>query len=236
MSPQNVNEVYNFVNKFLNLRNNGNNATLSMQSQDRGIIINLQLHIPSCPPPRYQSYPPPHPSQSRSRPSPSRVRRSSRRANARAEKAVNDALLHETTEQVAADSSTSTIKTAAGTTCDPNDEAGQALETPSKLLHHPLCPAEEAVPVSEQVRPQPQNQAVDHDQQKQQCIKPPQGRNQQQQSDDVLTEKDESEPEPVHTVMQDDLAKIMKDLTNNLTTDGLAESIREAVRDALKPP
>jgi len=92
MSAQNLNEVYNFVNKFLNLRNNGYNATLSLQSQDGRVMINLQLHIPSCPPQPRQSYPPPHPSRTRSRPSPSRVRRSSRRANARAEKADHDAI------------------------------------------------------------------------------------------------------------------------------------------------
>ena len=34
-----VNEVLNFVNKFLNLRKNGENATLSLQCQDGSVSI-----------------------------------------------------------------------------------------------------------------------------------------------------------------------------------------------------
>jgi len=141
-----------------------------------------------------------------------------------------------TTEQVVADSSTSTNQTnAASTPCDLiDDEAEQALETHSKVNHHPLCPAEKAVHVSEHVRPQPYNQVLEHDLQQQQCTHPPLGQN--RQCDDVLSKEGESEPVHVHTLVEDDLAKIMRDFTNNLTTDGLVESIREAVQDALKPP
>ena len=87
MATPNLKEVFNFVDKFLNLRKNGENATLSLQCQDGSVSVNLQLHLPSYPPPRREPHPPPW-SSSCSRPSPSRVRRSTRRADARARAAV----------------------------------------------------------------------------------------------------------------------------------------------------
>ena len=87
MATPNLKEVFNFVNKFLNLRKNGENATLSLQCQDGSVSVNLQLHLPSYPPPRHEPRPPPW-SSSCSRPSPSRVRRSTRRADARARAAA----------------------------------------------------------------------------------------------------------------------------------------------------
>ena len=87
MATPNLKEVYNFVNKFLNLRKNGENATLSLKCQDGSVSVNLQLHLPSYPPPRREPHPPPW-SSSCSRPSPSRVRRSTRRADNRARAAA----------------------------------------------------------------------------------------------------------------------------------------------------
>ena len=78
-----ANEVFNFVNKFLNLRKDGKNATLSLQCQDGNVSINLHLHLPSYPTPQYKPHPTPQPGP-RYRPSPSRIRRSTRRAAARA--------------------------------------------------------------------------------------------------------------------------------------------------------
>ena len=93
MASPNLNEVFNFVNKFLNLRKNGENATLSLHSQNGSVSVNLHLHLPSYPPPRCEPHPPPR-SSPPCRPSPSRIRRSRRRADARthAEKAGDDAL------------------------------------------------------------------------------------------------------------------------------------------------
>ena len=87
MPAQNLNEVFNFVNKFLNLRKNGEKATLSLECQDGSVSVNLHLHLPSYPPPRYEPHQPPRTSPC-SRPSPSRVRRSKRRADARAHAAA----------------------------------------------------------------------------------------------------------------------------------------------------
>ena len=87
MPAQNLNEVFNFVNKFLNLRKNGEKATLSLECLDGSVSVNLHLHLPSHPLPRYEPHPPPWSSPC-SRPSPSRVRRSKRRADARAHAAV----------------------------------------------------------------------------------------------------------------------------------------------------
>ena len=120
MAARNLNEVYNFVNKFLNLRSNGENATLSLQCHDGRVTINLQLHLPSSPPPTdyYQSHPPPN-LRPRSRPNPSRMRRSARRAKVRAETDPKENV----TEQVAA-----AIAVQASTNNTIDDEAEQALE------------------------------------------------------------------------------------------------------------
>ena len=89
MTAQNLNEVFNFVNKFLDLSRTGKNANLSLQCQDGRVVLNLQLQLPTYPPPQYHPRQPSHPYP---RASPSRVRRSLRRADARAKKAENDAL------------------------------------------------------------------------------------------------------------------------------------------------
>ena len=89
MAAPNLHEVFNFVNKFMNLRKNGENATLSLQCHDGSVSVNLHLHLPSYPSPRYERHQPPQPRPG-SRPSPSRVRRSTRRANARANAEKSD--------------------------------------------------------------------------------------------------------------------------------------------------
>ena len=81
-------EIHSFVNKFMHLCRNGENAHLSLQCNQGKSIVTLQVHLRPFPPPPYHSRPPPHPSpQSRpyQRPSPSRLRRSKRREHARYE-------------------------------------------------------------------------------------------------------------------------------------------------------
>ena len=150
MSASNRKEIFNFVNKFLNLRENGEYATLSLNCQDGRLSINLQLHLSSCPPPGYK----PHPSHRPSpcfRPTPSRLRRSARRAAARAEsaeKADTNVFLptfnFNTTEQVAARS------TPTKTTDESNaiDEAEQASSSNEEVIQHHShqLPAEQASP------------------------------------------------------------------------------------------
>ena len=97
MASRNLNEFYNFVNKFLNLRNNGGNATLLLQCQDRRVTINLQLQLPSSPHTNHRSYPPPPRTCPRSRPNPSRIRRSTQSAKNQAKTDASNNV----TEQVA---------------------------------------------------------------------------------------------------------------------------------------
>ena len=87
-------EVHSFVNKFLNLCNNGESASLTFKCHDGKTVIDLQLQLPSIPPPSYHPHPQSPPQHVR--PSPSRLRRSARRAQSRAK---NDA---SKTEQVSA--------------------------------------------------------------------------------------------------------------------------------------
>ena len=105
MAFQNLNEVFNFVNKFLNLRKNNENETLSLECPSISTF-----RLPSYPPPQYEPHPPTWSSPCY-RPSPSRVRCSLRRAEARthaAEKANNEQVSpahapHILAEQAAAD-------------------------------------------------------------------------------------------------------------------------------------
>ena len=85
-------EVHSFIHKFMNLYSNGKNANLSMQCNDGRVTIDLQLHLYHPPPPPYYQTPPPrpHPQPCQQGVSPSRLRRSKRRAHARAEKARSD--------------------------------------------------------------------------------------------------------------------------------------------------
>ena len=89
-------EVHSFVNKFLALCNSGESANLSLKCHDGKTVIDLQLQLPSVPPPPqyHPRWPPP-----RSGPSPSRVRRSARRAHSRAANYASE------TEEVSADCS-----------------------------------------------------------------------------------------------------------------------------------
>ena len=123
MAAASLNEVFNFVNKFMNLRKNGENATLSLQCQDGSVSVNLHLHLPSYPPPRYEPHPPPGPSP-RSRLSPSRIRRSLRRAVARAhaEKADKEQTSKAHTQQSPAEQA-ATEETSA----NQDDDAEEAL-------------------------------------------------------------------------------------------------------------
>ena len=95
------NEVWNFVNKFHNLRNAGKNALLTLKSENGKVVINLQLNL-------YDDLPPPHqPRPSRqNRPSPSRIRRTERRARARGEAAAANADASSAVDAVAPSSPT----------------------------------------------------------------------------------------------------------------------------------
>ena len=134
-------EIYSFVNKFMNLCRNGEDANLSLQCNQGRSIVTLQVHLRPFPPPPYHSRPPQHPSpQSHpcQRPNPSRLRRYKRREHARYENEkvskadesekvnnfseINDAISSSnTTEQV--DASHNALKTAEkATSIKVNDE------------------------------------------------------------------------------------------------------------------
>ena len=205
MAAKNVNEVFNFVNKFLDLSRTGKNANLSLQCQDGRVVLNLQLQLPTYPPPQYHPRQPSHPYP---RASPSRVRRSIRRADARAKKAENDALKYpfktNTAEQVAAESSPTAEKAAD----DSVDKAEQASKSHTKeSQHHPIqLPAEQADSALEDVQPHSQEAGS------------------QQSSQHVTT--DEQLP---------GITEIMEELKNNFSA-GLRETVRNAVREGFKPP
>ena len=77
-------EVWNFVNKFYQLRNTGKNASLTLKSKNGKVVVNLQLDI-------YDQTPTPPQPPRQNRPSPSRLRRTERRARARRESAAANA-------------------------------------------------------------------------------------------------------------------------------------------------
>ena len=80
-------EVFSFMNKFLHLCGNRENANLSLQCEHGRVSVNLQVHLrPDNHPPPRSPNPTPRPTpchQPRPYPSPSRLRRSKRRAHAR---------------------------------------------------------------------------------------------------------------------------------------------------------
>ena len=98
-----VQEVHSFVTKFLNLSKSGKNAELSLKCKDGKTVINLQLDFEFYPSDVSTFTPPPPypPRRIFPGPSPSRIRRSARRARARADAAENVAKAEtNTTEQV----------------------------------------------------------------------------------------------------------------------------------------
>ena len=210
MSAMDPKEIFNFVNKFLNLRENGENATLTLKCQDGKVAINLQLHMSLCaPPPCYKPHPP-HRPRPCSRPSPSRVRRSARRAAARAEsaeKADADIVLPtsktDTTEQVAIGSAT----TKTTDVSDANNEAEQAITSINKVSHHHHQPlAEEATPGWVSEAPQDVHHAIMG----------------------TLVTEDVDQPRSEETVTTKDVANLIKSISDKLTAD-LATSWGRAV-------
>ena len=233
MAANNLNEVFNFVHKFLSLRKNGDNASLSLQCQDGQVTINLQLQLPPCPPPHYRPHPPPCP-HPRNHPSPSRVRRTIRRANARAEKADNDALLPppnpsvNATEQV--DDGTA-VQASVNTAHD--FEAEQAFSAPTKLSPKIPTEAEQADPTGGHDQSLREAESQEQDQELQQLHAPPLGR---KQSIDGHTTEVHSEPQHNITVEEfSEMKEIMEEFKINFS-NGLVESVREGIRDAFKPP
>ena len=130
-------EVHSFVSKFITLCNNGKQANLAMRCKGGRAVINLQLHLAEP----FHDYPQPshHP-----HPSPSRVRRSARRAHARAANAERA----NSTEQVAASHSFNNIAEKA----TPNNVNNEVLK--SEFVDHATdrnrnkLPAEQAAPTS----------------------------------------------------------------------------------------
>ena len=222
MAAKNLSEVYNFVNKFLNLRNNGENATLTLQCYDGGrVAITMQLHLPSSPPTGYQSQHPPRPFP-RSRPNPSRLRRSARRAKDRAENAHNDTFnplfKADVTEQVAA---TKAVKASTNNnTID--EEAEQVLEDHASDISHLSHRQPHQLPAEQASRAIGHDKPVDLSQ----CCQPPPSPPSQgeERNDGIKTE----ETKHAFTFEEfSDMKEIMEDLR---------KSIRESVRDAFKPP
>ena len=212
MAAKNVNEVFNFVNKFLDLSRTGKNANLSLQCQDGRVVLNLQLQLPTYPPPQYHPRQPSHPYP---RASPSRVRRSLRRADARAKKAENDALKYpskpNTTEQVATESFPTLC------TAETVDKAEQASKSQAKVSHHhpvqfPAGQAGQAAQALEDVQHQSQ-EAASHQ-----------------------SYQEVSKPQHATTDIElPSITEIMEDLKNNFSA-GLRETVRNAVREGFKPP
>ena len=123
-------EVHSFVNKFLNLCNNGESASLSFKCHDGKTVIDLQLQLPSIPPPSY--HPPQSPPQ-HVRPSPSRVRRSARRAQSRAENEASK------TEQVSADADCSRTHYQSDLTINTAEQAANdARDNTENVFHSQL--------------------------------------------------------------------------------------------------
>ena len=207
-------EVFSFVNKFLSLSLNGENANLSLQCDHGKIAINLQLHLRQCPPPPYSPNPPPR-SQPRQhhQPSPSRLRRSTRRAYARAhaqdEKVVK-------TQKVDPIESSATTEQVAGLDCSKtaekaslngvNDVTEKVLQL--ELVGHATDHLNE--PIAEQADPTINSAEVA----------------QEENNDEKL----------LHT--DDERAKIMEVLEEckNSFTLGLRQAVRQGVQEAFMPP
>ena len=138
-------EIHSFVTKFITLCNNGKSADLSLRCEKGHTIINLQLNLPEIEHDhQYQPSPCPRP-----RPSPSRVRRSTRRAFARAQ--AENVEMADTAEQVAAAASNSFNTAEKATLNDIIDEDEKVID--SKVLLQAATdlrrlPAEQAVPTT----------------------------------------------------------------------------------------
>ena len=136
-------EIHSFVTKFITLCNNGMSADLSLRCEKGHTIINLQLNLPEIQ--HDHQYQP----SSRPRPSPSRVRRSTRRAFARAR--AENVEMADTAEQVAAAASNSFNTAEKATLNDIIDEDEKVVD--SKVLLQAATdlrrlPAEQAVPTT----------------------------------------------------------------------------------------
>ena len=136
-------EIHSFVTKFITLCNNGKSADLSLRCEKGHTIINLQLNLPEIQ--HDHQYQP----SSRPRPSPSRVRRSTRRAFARAR--AENVEMADTAEQVAAAASNSFNTAEKATLNDIIDEDEKVID--SKVLLQAATdprrlPAEQAVPTT----------------------------------------------------------------------------------------
>ena len=72
-------EIYNFVNKSMNLCKNGENANLSLQYNRGRAVVILQVYLRQYPPPPYHPHRPPRQSPGTSpyqHPNPTRLRQS----------------------------------------------------------------------------------------------------------------------------------------------------------------
>ena len=217
-----MHEIYSFVNKFMNLCDNGKNANLNLKCQDGKIVINLQLELESHVNQPYQHRP-----RSRKQVTPSRVRRSARRARARAGK--TEPHYPSSTEPVSATSSPNkhtAEKAASGH--DASVKAGKVLESQLEI-HHEL-PAEQAVrdaAASVQLHSQQLLPQQAHEQEPQELHSV--------EAADYSYEVDKNIEidisKPLESLNMDEFAKILEDVKNNIN-DGL----RQGIREAFKPP
>ena len=233
MAASNLNEIFNFVNKFLDLRRNGENANLSLQCQGGEVTINLQLHLPLCPRPYYHS-PPPSQACPPSHRNTSRARRSIRRAIDRAKKAVNDAFIPPTKAQTAEKvDATTTVHSNSKKASDEAEQASESYATVKDPISEQLS-AEQAALEKETVEAVVENLSLFHaDLKEDDC-----GRAEQVQhhvnvavEENIVEEKVNKENDE-RTI---DLAGIMEDLQQSFTVD-LRETVRQSIRDAFKPP
>ena len=207
-------EVFSFVNKFLNLSGNGESANLSLQCDHGKVTINLQLHLEQCPPPPYYPHPPPRPQpRPHHQPSPSRLRRTTRRAHARAQVEDEKVLKTEkfessgTTEQVVAQPQYSTKKAENASLSDLKDLSEKVLQSEHELLNHEtdlIEPAEQAAPTIDAV-----NNAI------------------KENDDEMLQNNTDDERAKI--------MEIMEDIKNNFTLN-LRQTVRQSVQEAFKPP
>ena len=207
-------EVFSFVNKFLSLSLNGENANLSLQCDHGKIAINLQLHLRQCPPPPYSPNPPPR-SQPRQhhQPSPSRLRRSTRRAYARAHaqdetvvktQKVDPIESSATTEQVGAPHCRETAEQASLN--DVNDDTEKVLQL--EFSDHATDHFNE--PIAEQAAPTINSAEVA----------------QEENNDEKLLHTDDERAR---------IMEVLEECKNNFTL-GLRQAVRQGVQEAFIPP
>ena len=217
-----LHEIHSFVNKFLNLCNNGERANLNLKCQDGKAVINLQLDLDAHVLPPYHQH-----QRTRVHPTPSRVRRSARRAQARADKI--DVRYPSKSEPL------STAKPLILPTAEKADAENDAsVKTDIFLVHNQLS-AEQAV----------RDAAADH--QHLQQRQPEQAHGQDLHSDELCDstvpeqiegdgQRDDKDAEkemskPLETLNMNEFVKLMEDIKNNIT-DGL----REGLSESFKPP